>query len=156
MSLQLPADSLYEIIEYLAGDKSSLRSCLLVDRFCCKVAVRFLWREVWDAKFNLSDGYQAHVPLSILSTLNACFSNESKNLLHEYGIFIPTPTSKLPLFNYISFIQTLPLHKIELVVLEVLYHLLNINTPRNRNLVLHEMLRAFMNQGCSVKMLNYS
>src|ERR1043165_4239972 len=91
MSLQLPADSLYKIIEYLAGDKSSLRSCLLVDRFCCKVAVRFLWRKVWDAEFNLSEGYQAHVPLSILSTLNACFSNESKNLLHEYGILFQHP-----------------------------------------------------------------
>src|ERR1044071_2504588 len=103
---------------------------------------------VWGAEFDLSERYRTHVPLSILSTLNACFPDESKNLLHEYGIFIPTPTSKLPLFNYISFIQTLPLHKIESVVGEVLYHLLNINTPRNRNLVLHEMLRAFMNQGC--------
>ena len=41
---QLPADCLNEIFEYLEDDKVTLRSCLLVNRLWCEVAVRILWR----------------------------------------------------------------------------------------------------------------
>src|SRR5687767_14994961 len=104
MAFQLHTDCLNVIIEYLEKDKISLKSCLLVNRLWCKVSVRILWRNVWDIQYK---SHQVHVPLSILSTLIACLPNESKNLLYKSRIFIPKPTPKLPLFNYISFIKTL-------------------------------------------------
>src|SRR3990170_3837368 len=110
MAFQLPIDCLNEIIEYLDEDKFSLRSCLLVDRFWCRVAVRILWRNVWNIQYK---SHRVYVPLSILSTLIACLPNESKSLLYESEISIPKPTPKLPLFNYISFIKTLLLCKID-------------------------------------------
>src|ERR1044072_1728173 len=145
MTLRLNIDCLTEIIEYLEKDKFSLGSCLLVDRIWCNVAVRILWRNVWDVNREC----QTHASLSILSTLNACLPNESENLLNE-----KTPTPKLPLFNYVSFIQTLSLHKIEHVVEDAL-GLIEQYTLNNKRLTLQELLKGFMNQVSSIKVLSY-
>ena len=146
MTYQLPADCLNEIIEHLEQDKTSLGSCLLANRLLCKIAVRLLWRNVWNTKYT---SRQKYVPLSILSTLTACLSNESKTLLRESGILIPTPTSKSPLFNYVSFIKILSLNRIESIVGDVL-------NPNKIHLVLQELLKAFMNQTSSIKSLDYN
>src|SRR2546429_5388707 len=104
MSCRLPVDCLNEIFEYLEDDKITLRSCLLTNRLWCQVAVRILWMNVWNFHYRLFyNPYRTHVPLAILSTLIACLPNESKDLLYTNGIFIPSPTSKSPLFNYSSF-----------------------------------------------------
>src|SRR5688500_7043366 len=117
MAFQFPIDCLNGIIECLEKDEISLRSCLLVNRLWCKVAVRILWKDIWNTRYSLggklSRPYRAHVPFSILSTLISCLSNESKTLLYENGVSITTPTPNLPLFNYISFIKTLLLYKIK-------------------------------------------
>src|SRR5688572_1197036 len=99
MTSQIDIDCLSEVIEYLEKDKISLKSCLLVDHFWCKVAIRILWRNIWDI-FNVYDMKKSHktrISLSILSTLNACLPNESRTLFNENGISIPTPTPKSPL-----------------------------------------------------------
>src|SRR5436190_18236703 len=90
--LRLPADCLNGIFEYLEDDKVTLHSCLLVNRLWCEVAVRILWRSVWNMSFN---------------TLIACLPNESKKILHENGIIISAPTSKPPMFNYPAFCKDL-------------------------------------------------
>src|ERR1700761_6890429 len=108
MSCQLPVDCLNEIFEHLEDDKITLRSCLLVNRLWCEVAVRILWRDIWSFQYSVSyRPYRTHVPSSIISTLVACLSNESKNLLNKNEIFIPTSTSNPPLFNYGSFNKVL-------------------------------------------------
>jgi hypothetical protein len=48
MSSQLPIDCLDEIFVYLKDDKFTLHSCLLVNRFYCKIAVEILWRDIFD------------------------------------------------------------------------------------------------------------
>ena len=145
MTFQLPIDCINEIIQHFEQDKTSLGSCLLVNRSWCKVAVRILWRNVWDAKYTSN---QKSVPLSILSTLIACLSNESKDLLYENGIYISPPTSKSPLFNYISFIKTLLFTKIDLIVRDAL-------NQHNKYLVLQELFKAFINQISLIKTLDY-
>ena len=97
---QLPADCLNEIFEYLEDDKFTLYSCILVNRFWCKVSVRIFWRNVRDYS------------VSNFSTLIACLPNESKEILHENGIIISTPTSKSPTFNYASFCKVLPINRV--------------------------------------------
>ena len=91
----------------------------------------------------------------ILSTLIACLSNESKNLLYENGISIRIPTPKSPLFNYISFIKALSFYNIEYVVGSAL-NSQQINTSKNKYLVIQELLKAFMIQISSLKSLNYN
>src|SRR4051812_28699364 len=110
MSCQLLVDCLNEIFEYLEEDKVTLYSCLLVNRLWCEISVRILWRNVWNtASFPGS--------LKILSTLIACLPIESKDLLHKNGIFISTPTSKPPLFNYASFFKVLSIGKIDEIII---------------------------------------
>ena len=122
MACQLPTDCLNDIFEYLEDDKISLRSCLLVNRLWCEVAVRILWKNIWNFQYNMYYPYGPlqYVPSSstILSTLTACLSNDSKDLLYINRIFIPTPTLKPPLFNYISFIKVLPIDIINQIILD--------------------------------------
>ncbi len=156
MAFQLPADCLKEIIEFLEKDKNSLRSCLLVNRLWCTVAVRILWRNVWNIQYSIHyNPYRKHVPLLIISTIIACLPNESKNLLSINGISIPTPTTNLPPFDYISFIKVLCFRQIERIVEDALINQ-KINTSNNKYLVLKELLKAFMNQIPSLKVLNYN
>jgi len=65
----LIAECLDEIFEYLANDKNTLYSCLLVNRLWCGVSVRILWRSVWN-----------------YGTLINCLPNESKEILHRNKI----------------------------------------------------------------------
>ena len=93
---QLPADCLNEIFEYLEEDKVTLRSCLLVNHLWCELSVRILWRSIRN-----------------YNTLIACLPNESKEILHNNGIIIPTPTSKPPMFNYAAFCKSLSIDIIQ-------------------------------------------
>src|ERR1051325_2574651 len=109
---QLPADCINEIFEHLEDDDLTLRSCLLVNRLWCKVAVRILWRNVW----NYST-WNFH-------TLIACLPNESKEILNRNGIVISTPSSKPPMFNYASFCKVMSVshvdYKIGLLFLQLI------------------------------------
>src|SRR3989337_4461965 len=156
MAFQLPTDCLNEIFEHLEDYPISLRSCLLVNRFWCKIAVRILWKNIWNFPNNMNYMYygshQKYIPLSILSTLIACLPNESKNLLYENGISILTPTPKSPLFNYISFIKALSFSNFECVVGGALkLNNQQINASKNKHLVMRELLKTFMNQISSLK-----
>ncbi|RIA83777.1 hypothetical protein C1645_880311 [Glomus cerebriforme] len=116
MSCQLPDDCLYEIFEYLDYDRKTFYSLLLVNRFYCKISIEILWRniwrDIWYNRFKITYEQFLRVSSSILSTLFACFPQESKNLLFKNKVFISTPTSKPPLFNYPSFCKTLPIDEI--------------------------------------------
>src|ERR1043165_4784155 len=106
MSCQLPSDCLNEIFEYLEEDEVTLYSCLLTNRLWCEIAVRILWRNVWDVQYN----NQSHVPLVIINTLITCLPNESKDLLCKKEIIIAPPTWKPSSFNYASFCKVLTIH----------------------------------------------
>ncbi len=162
MTCQLPADCLNEIFEYLKEDRTSLRSCLLVNCLWCEVAARFLWRDIWDFYNLCYDTYtnnQAHIPLAILSTLVSCLPNESKNLLYMNEIFIPTPASKPPFLNYVSFIKALSINSIDQIIEDSLTNNEQINTSKSldysKYLIFQELFKAFMNQISSLKSLDY-
>ncbi|CAI2168075.1 6737_t:CDS:1 [Funneliformis geosporum] len=93
MPRQLPADCLNEIFEKLE-DKTSLYSCLLVNRLWSEVSVGILWRNVWN-----------------YNTLINCLPKESKEALYKNEI-IMNPSYSKPLFNYVSFIRRLSIDEI--------------------------------------------
>ncbi|RIA99341.1 hypothetical protein C1645_811580 [Glomus cerebriforme] len=156
MSCQLPTDCLNEIFEYLEDDKNTLYSCLLTNRFWCEIAVRILWKDIWN--FINHRSYQTHVPLTIISTLVAGLPNESKEILYKNGIFISSPTSKPLLFNYASFCKVLSILGISRIIRHILEKQQFI-TSRNLNycqyLILYEILKMFMNEVSSLKSLDY-
>ena len=132
---QLPTDCLVEIFEYLEDDKTTLCSCLLVNRLWCEIAVRILWKDV----LSFSISYPKDV-LTVLSSLIACLPNESKDLLYKNGIFFTSPTWKPPLFNYVSFCKILSINTISQITQ-------NIFSPNlNSNLISQEILKMLMKQ----------
>ncbi|PKC57045.1 hypothetical protein RhiirA1_473104 [Rhizophagus irregularis] len=150
MACHLPADCLDEIFEYLEEDKLTLHSCLLVNHLWCEISVRILWRNIWNFK-RLSRKRSLRVSSSILSTLVACLPNESREILYKNEIFLSTPTSKPPLFNYASFCKVLSICRINIIVEDVLK-----NEPSSVNcLVTNEIIKMFMNQIYALKKLNY-
>ena len=111
MVCQLPPECLNEIFEYLEDDKDTLHSCLLVDRLWCKIAVRILWRNVWNFQYSVLSykEFRRHVPLAIIGTLISCLPDESKELLQKNEIYIST-SLKPPLFNYTAFCKVLSIN----------------------------------------------
>ncbi|RIA99338.1 hypothetical protein C1645_811577 [Glomus cerebriforme] len=156
MSRQLLADCLNEIFEYLEDDKITLRSCLLVNRLWCEIAVRILWRNVWN--FHYSVQCRSHTPLSIVRTLITCLPDESKNLLYKNGISIITPTWKTPIFNYASFCKVLSIYQIGKMIQHALEKQ-QTNNSRSLNydkyLLSQEILKMFMKEISSLKSLDY-
>src|SRR5205814_923789 len=151
---QLPTDCLIKIFEILEDNKTTLYSCLLVNRHWCKISVVILWRNVWNFEYFVSTSYE-RVALAILSTLVACLPNESKELLNENEICIPTPTSRPPLFNYATFCKVLSIYKINEMIDEVLNKQSIIPRPNSQEkwLLAREILKMFMNQITSLKSL---
>jgi hypothetical protein len=160
MPCQLLSDCLNEIFEYLEDDKITLHSCLLVNRLYCEIAVRILWKNIWNFKYSIKykPYYRTHVPLAIISTLIACLPNESKELLNNNGIFIINSTKKSPLFNYPSFCKVLSIHGIDQMIQYILENKQLITTKSlkyNKYLLSQEILKMFMNQISSLKSLDY-
>src|SRR6266498_1228316 len=162
MACQIPADCLYEIFEHLKNERferdiNSLYSCLLVNRFWCEVAVKILWRDV--LSFEYDSNSSKFVSSSKLSTLIACLPNESKNLLYVNEIFIPTPTSNPPLFNYISFIKVLSTLTIDQIIEDALIIQpieVSQDFDYHKYLILQELLKIMMNQISPLKTLDFS
>jgi hypothetical protein len=140
MASQLLTECLDEILKYLEDDKHTLYLCLLVNRFWCKIAVRILWRSIWDF-----ENFQRRS--SILSTLIACLPNESKDLLYKHKIFISAPTSNSPLFNYPEFCKVLSINEITSIVRNVLNDRVY--------LVANEIIKMFTNQVSALKKFTY-
>src|SRR6266498_3222859 len=90
-----------KIFEHLE-DKVDLYSCLLVNRLWCEISVRILWTNIQN-----------------YNTLISCLPNESKEILRKNKIIL-TPTSNPPLFNYILFIKSLSINKLEKKIKNIL------------------------------------
>ncbi|CAG8635639.1 13802_t:CDS:1 [Funneliformis mosseae] len=157
MTCQLPADCLNEIFEYLAEDKISLRSCLLVNRSWCEVAVRIFWRNIFSIQYYLH--HREHIPFATLGTIIACLPSESKDLLYNInGIVVPTPTLNPPIFNYLSFVKVLSICTIGQIIEDALkkQHISSSQSLYfSKYLMLQELFKGFMSQISSLKSLDY-
>ncbi|PKY52078.1 hypothetical protein RhiirA4_469491 [Rhizophagus irregularis] len=100
MACQLPVDCLNEIFEYLEIDRSTLHSCLLVNRLWCEISVRILWRNALN--FDLVYFKRSSNIYSILRALIACLPDESKILFIMIdGFFKNSKNSKSLVANEI-------------------------------------------------------
>ncbi|GBB99908.1 hypothetical protein RclHR1_03680003 [Rhizophagus clarus] len=144
---QLPADCLSEILEYLADDKPTLQSCILVNRLWCEISVRILWRNVWNYSTKNFRTLVAHLP------------NESKEVLHKNGIYISTPTFKFPIFNYASFCKVLLIEQVYYklwFLLKTQQSVLSQNLKVSTNITAQEIIKLFLKQVPSLKRLKIS
>src|SRR5688572_21637937 len=91
-------DCLRIIFTELQYDRRSLYSCILVNRFWCKIAILILWKDPNPYNYNTSS----------YNTLIYFLPEFSKQLLIDNNIILPsTAFSNKPLFNYISFFSNI-------------------------------------------------
>src|SRR4051812_39196218 len=139
----LPIECLNEIFEYLENDEDTLSSCLLVNRLWCEIAVRILWRNVWN--YNTTN----------FITLVACLPNESKEILHKNGIIISAPTSNLPIFNYATFCKELSINKVNSMIEQLLKNQQTQNLNNDTCILAREIHKLFMKQISSLNKLYF-
>src|SRR6266542_5037489 len=93
----------YHIIRYLRNDLKSLYSCVLVNRFWCRLAIPVLWEDpfstAWRDKFH---NHFLDIYFLFLNNESKTEMNKFKNINHRMKSF-----SFKPLFNYPSFIKIL-------------------------------------------------
>ena len=129
--VQLLADCLEEIFEYLEEDEVTLRSCLLVSRLWCEVSVGILWRSIRN-----------------YNTLIACLPKEILDENEMINNLILT--SKPPMFNYAKFCKVLSIKKVNDGIMEILKNQKSTSPPQNLNdnshIITEEILKWLMNQ----------
>ena len=143
---QLISDCLCDILEHLENDKTTLFSCLLVNRIWCEIAVRILWR----------DGLKYKTKSYI--TLISCLPKESIEILHDNEIMISIPSSKSPMFNYATFCKYLSINMIRYNVRSLIENQGKTVwkqdlKKRKAHILIHEILNLFMSKISSLKFL---
>ncbi|RIA86693.1 hypothetical protein C1645_828921 [Glomus cerebriforme] len=103
----LPEISTY-IIQNLRNDIKSLYSCILVNRFLCRLAIPLLWEDPFSIKYQ--ENLSCHFIDIYFLLLNENDKNEIKNI--KYSKF--DSYLHKPLFNYPSLIKTLNLYRMKL------------------------------------------
>src|ERR1051325_3470795 len=91
--IKLNVDCLSLIFNELQN-KKSLYSCLLVNKEWCQLVIPILWK-----KYSWYHNYEAGK--KPFNTILSCLPSFSKQCLSDNDIELPS--SKLPLFNYVSF-----------------------------------------------------
>src|SRR5437762_279984 len=99
---QFVEDCLRIIFTELENDKSSLYSCILVNRFWCRIAVPILWKTPFDFKKETYLKWQpspSHYKL--FNTAIHLLPASSKQLLSDNNIELPSlhTLQNRPLFN---------------------------------------------------------
>src|ERR1044072_4117148 len=102
---KLNRDVFYSIFEESQDDKSTLYSCLLVDKTWCEMVVPVLWKDPWKSLNERKMKLLLNVIISHLPT-------ESRNNLSQRVNFLTSSYDK-PFFDYISFCKHLNLSEIE-------------------------------------------
>ncbi|CAI2175555.1 9512_t:CDS:1 [Funneliformis geosporum] len=106
ISVPLPADCVYEIIQYLVNDVKTLQSCVTINQTFCQVIIPILWSNPF--KF-IQDKEKRGI---IIRTYFSCLDEQEKNqittFLHKSVVDFPRP-----FINYPSFLQDFELFSLQ-------------------------------------------
>jgi hypothetical protein len=115
MASQLSTETWVQIFNYLEG-RNDLHSCLLVNRFWCRIMVQMLWEHPFS--YNLTNEKFK----SILKTYLKCLNRKSIERLEASGIKLNV-FNKRPMFCYSEFLKDLVVDSIRFDI--GIYHLIN-------------------------------
>src|SRR6266536_3238684 len=102
---QLTEDCVKGILEYISDDKITLYSCLNANRAFCKSVVPILWRNPW---VNSLIFYDDTIFWKLIGkTILKCLPKESKENFYKEGLRLNPSILEQPLFNYVSYCQSL-------------------------------------------------
>ncbi|GBC07735.1 hypothetical protein RclHR1_07660011 [Rhizophagus clarus] len=106
--MKLNRDVLYLISVELQDDKSTIYSCLLVNKTWCEIIIPMIWRNPWKYLKSGKEKLLLNVMLSHL-----------------------TLTNKRPLFNYINFCKHLNLNKIQQIIRTTIHEEIEMKKTEN-------------------------
>ncbi|RIB13198.1 hypothetical protein C2G38_2198521 [Gigaspora rosea] len=98
----LPDDCIYDILQHLRGDRSTLYTCLFVNHFWCSCVVPLLWCQPFSS---------FRCWALIVRTYIYCLDNSALASLIPFNIYIPT-TYK-PLFTYERYLEAFSISDME-------------------------------------------
>ncbi len=105
MASILPVDCFEEIFRFLQEDKTSLHSCILVNRLWCENTAPFLWRQPFI--------FIGTTPSEkLIQTYISCLNEKDINLLITNGIKLPK-LLRPPTFNYVTFLRHFNLERLQ-------------------------------------------
>src|ERR1043166_120452 len=96
--MSFPVECINEIFKYFENDKTSLHSCLLVNRFWCRTIVPILWSRSFSLTRNSTNS-----SLCLMEVYLSFLNEEERQLRNYHPELYPTP--KQTLFNYPSFLK---------------------------------------------------
>ncbi|CAG8541361.1 4112_t:CDS:1, partial [Dentiscutata heterogama] len=161
---RLPADCLSIIFSHFYNDLTTLYSCLLVNTLWCATIIPILWSNPWKYLYELlPNGYlstdhkrstQVEIQsLLLLRTLSACFSDDSKQFLRNYGIRINLGP---PLFNYAKYCRSLNTYDIDYMLRKAQRNHLCFYTQDTRDFVGLEIYKLLFRQSSIITCLDIS
>jgi hypothetical protein len=137
-----------EILKYLRYDFSTLYSCILVNRLCCRIAIPLLWEDPFSIPTENYNFIRIY-----LCNLN----DDDKTKLNEYGIdknLFPSNT----LFNYPSFIKCLNIqidYSIQSWAKSVNNYSIKFTCPLNyTRLIYKSLFKIFIENGANLHTLD--
>ncbi|CAG8458960.1 7430_t:CDS:1 [Funneliformis mosseae] len=120
------------IIQYLRNDLQTLHSCVLVNRFFCRITTPILWEDPFSVKCRKGNRY------NFLDIYLSYFNDDDKTSLKEFGIEIHSLVK--PLFNYPNFIKTLNIFRVTLHVNNLINSFDNATPSTNAKFTFASML----------------
>ncbi|CAG8669711.1 7681_t:CDS:1 [Funneliformis caledonium] len=141
---------LREIVEHLSDDKITLYSCMYANRTFCKNVVPILWRNPW---INSSIRYDDTIFWKVIGkTIIKCLPNDSKEFLFKKGLRLNPSVIGPPLFNYISYCQSLSSTIIRKLTDNILDGYNTNNTSSDYKILIEEEFwKLFLKQSYSIK-----
>ncbi|CAI2180978.1 4610_t:CDS:2 [Funneliformis geosporum] len=124
---------------FYTEDRTCLHSCLLVNRYWCKVSVPILWKWVLNDYGNI---YERQA--KVYTLLKCCDENSRLNLI-DNGIDLPFSIMEVPIFQYASFIEILDYGKLVNSISEWLETLPQL-PAESLTLVLRATLKLFVKE----------
>ncbi|CAG8625486.1 12941_t:CDS:2 [Gigaspora margarita] len=95
VSPTLLVECLEEILSHLVQDRSSLYSCLFVNRLFCRLTIPILWQNPFE--------YQNKSGSRLIRTYVSCLDDNQKKLLLDNGLKVPDLPK--PFFDYPKYMQ---------------------------------------------------
>ncbi|CAG8471813.1 14007_t:CDS:1 [Funneliformis mosseae] len=103
----LPVDCFEEIFRFLQEDKTSLHSCILVNRLWCENTAPFLWRQPFTFL-----GTTLRASEKLIQTYLSCLNEKDRSLLITNGIKLPKLLRRST-FNYVTFLRNFHLERLQ-------------------------------------------
>jgi hypothetical protein len=137
ITVNLPADCIYEIIQYIINDIKTLHSCIVLNQNYCQVVVRILWRNPF--KYVKDEKKKSLIFRTYFSCLDDQEKKQITTFFHKTVFDFPKP-----FINYPSFLQEFEIFNIQTSMRSFLYQYYSNSPTENRiNSVVH-ILNPFM------------